>query len=120
MADVRSGKVERVFVFKLDRLGRSLSHLALLRHELQRPAVPPIVSTQGSNCAKRPFTSSSFGPSKSPKTEETASVRANDRRELLLLLSVAAADPITPASTQSEPRLVRVPSATSGRRLPRC
>lgn len=47
MADVRAGKVKRVCIFKLDRLGRSLSHLALLLDELQRHSVPLVVSTQG-------------------------------------------------------------------------
>src|SRR5258708_4852799 len=34
MADVRRGKVEAVVCFKLDRLGRSLAHLAQLVSEL--------------------------------------------------------------------------------------
>lgn len=47
MADVRGGKVERVICFKLDRLGRSLSHLALLLDELTRHRVALICTTQG-------------------------------------------------------------------------
>ena len=47
MAAVRLGKVERVIIFKLDRLGRSLPHLALILEELQRYAVALIVASQG-------------------------------------------------------------------------
>jgi DNA invertase Pin-like site-specific DNA recombinase len=47
MAAVRAGKVERVVVFKLDRLGRSLPHLALILDELQRHGVALIATTQG-------------------------------------------------------------------------
>ena len=47
MADVRAGKVERVVVFKLDRLGRSLPHLALILDELQRHSVALIATSQG-------------------------------------------------------------------------
>jgi DNA invertase Pin-like site-specific DNA recombinase len=47
MAAVRAGKVERVIVFKLDRLGRSLPHLALILDELQRHGVALIATTQG-------------------------------------------------------------------------
>ena len=34
MRDVRAGRIERVVCFKLDRLGRSVAHLALLMEEL--------------------------------------------------------------------------------------
>src|SRR5689334_1601999 len=34
MKEIRSGKVERVVCYKLDRLGRSLSHLSLMLEEL--------------------------------------------------------------------------------------
>ena len=34
--DARAGKIERLLVFKLDRLGRSLTHLALIIEELDR------------------------------------------------------------------------------------
>jgi DNA invertase Pin-like site-specific DNA recombinase len=47
MAAVRAGKVERVIVFKLDRLGRSLPHLALILDELGRHNVALIATTQG-------------------------------------------------------------------------
>lgn len=47
MADVRSGKVARVVVYKLDRLGRSLTHLALILDELQRLGVSLICTSQG-------------------------------------------------------------------------
>ena len=39
MEAVRAGKLERVVVYKLDRLGRSLAHLALVLHELQQRGV---------------------------------------------------------------------------------
>jgi DNA invertase Pin-like site-specific DNA recombinase len=47
MQDIRAGKVERLIVFKLDRLGRSLTHLALILDELNRLKVPLIASSQG-------------------------------------------------------------------------
>jgi len=47
MKDVRSGKVARVVCYKLDRLGRSLTHLALMLDELSRLKVPLIASSQG-------------------------------------------------------------------------
>lgn len=47
MTDVRSGKVARVVVYKLDRLGRSLTHLALILDELQRLGVSLICTSQG-------------------------------------------------------------------------
>lgn len=47
MADVRARRVERVVCYKLDRLGRSVAHLALLMEELIRLHVPLIVMTQG-------------------------------------------------------------------------
>ena len=45
--DVRSGNVTRVVCYKLDRLGRSLTHLALMFDELNRLKVPLIASSQG-------------------------------------------------------------------------
>jgi DNA invertase Pin-like site-specific DNA recombinase len=45
--DIRVGKIERVVCFKLDRLGRSLTHLALLIDEMTRLKVPLICTTQG-------------------------------------------------------------------------
>jgi DNA invertase Pin-like site-specific DNA recombinase len=47
MAAVRTGKVARVVIFKLDRLGRSLPHLAIILDELQRHNVALIATTQG-------------------------------------------------------------------------
>lgn len=47
MQDMRAGKVERLIVYKLDRLGRSLTHLALILDELNRLNVPLIASSQG-------------------------------------------------------------------------
>jgi DNA invertase Pin-like site-specific DNA recombinase len=47
MQDIRAGKIERLLVYKLDRLGRSLTHLALILDELNRLNVPLIASSQG-------------------------------------------------------------------------
>ncbi len=47
MQDIRGGQVERLIVYKLDRLGRSLTHLALILDELNRLKVPLIASSQG-------------------------------------------------------------------------
>lgn len=47
MKDVRSGQVSRVVCYKLDRMGRSLTHLALMLDELNRLKVPLIASSQG-------------------------------------------------------------------------
>jgi DNA invertase Pin-like site-specific DNA recombinase len=47
MQRVRAGEVERLVVYKLDRLGRSLTHLALILDELHRLRVPLIASSQG-------------------------------------------------------------------------
>lgn len=47
MKDMRTGKIERVLCWKLDRLGRSLSHLAFILAELDRNNVPLIVPSQG-------------------------------------------------------------------------
>jgi DNA invertase Pin-like site-specific DNA recombinase len=44
---IRDGKIERLIVYKLDRLGRSLTHLALIFDELNRLKVPLIASSQG-------------------------------------------------------------------------
>src|ERR1043165_8010003 len=40
MHDIRAGKIERVVAYKLDRLGRSLTHLALMLDEMNRLRVP--------------------------------------------------------------------------------
>src|SRR5438132_8403662 len=47
MQDIRGGRVERLVVYKLDRLGRSLTHLALILDEINRLKVPLIASSQG-------------------------------------------------------------------------
>jgi DNA invertase Pin-like site-specific DNA recombinase len=47
MQDIRAGKIEPLVVYKLDRLGRSLPHLALVLDELNRLKVPLIASSQG-------------------------------------------------------------------------
>ncbi len=47
MRDIRAGKVERLVCFKLDRLGRSLTHLALILDEMNRLQVPLICVGQG-------------------------------------------------------------------------
>ena len=47
MRDVRAGRIERVVCFKLDRLGRSVAHLALLMEELIKLHVPLVVMSQG-------------------------------------------------------------------------
>jgi DNA invertase Pin-like site-specific DNA recombinase len=45
--DIRGGTIERLVIYKLDRLGRSLTHLALILEELIRLKVPLIASSQG-------------------------------------------------------------------------
>src|SRR4029077_18457419 len=47
MADVRCGKVDIVCCVKLDRIGRSLPHLAQLVTELEKLDVALICTTQG-------------------------------------------------------------------------
>ena len=47
MQDMRAGKIERLIVYKLDRLGRSLTHLALILDEMNRLKIPLIASSQG-------------------------------------------------------------------------
>lgn len=47
MAATRAGKIERVVVFKLDRLGRSLPHLALILAELEQHGVALVATSQG-------------------------------------------------------------------------
>ncbi len=47
MTAVRASNVERVVVYKLDRLGRSLTHLALILDELQRHGVALVSTSQG-------------------------------------------------------------------------
>ena len=45
--DMRAGNVERLVVYKLDRLGRSLTHLALILDEMNRLNIPLVASSQG-------------------------------------------------------------------------
>jgi putative DNA-invertase from lambdoid prophage Rac len=45
--ELRAGRLERVVAFKLDRLGRSVTHLCLLIDELTRLGVPLVCTSQG-------------------------------------------------------------------------
>jgi DNA invertase Pin-like site-specific DNA recombinase len=47
LADLRAGRLERLVVYKLDRLGRSLIHLALILDELYWARVPLVCTSQG-------------------------------------------------------------------------
>ena len=47
LKDMRNGKVARVVCYKLCRLGRSLTHLALILDEMNRIKVPLICTSQG-------------------------------------------------------------------------
>lgn len=47
MHQMRAGSVERLVVYKLDRLGRSLTHLALILDEMNRLNIPLVASSQG-------------------------------------------------------------------------
>jgi DNA invertase Pin-like site-specific DNA recombinase len=47
LKEMRSGCVERVVTYKLDRLGRSITHLCLLVDEMTRLGIPLICSSQG-------------------------------------------------------------------------
>jgi len=47
LSEARKGKLARVVVFKLDRLGRSLTHLALVLEELARLNVAMVATSQG-------------------------------------------------------------------------
>lgn len=47
LGEARAGKVARIVVYKLDRLGRSLTHLAIILDELQRLGIPLICTSQG-------------------------------------------------------------------------
>src|SRR5207247_1708144 len=47
LQDIRGGRVRRLVVYKLDRLGRSLTHWALILDEINRLKVPLIASSQG-------------------------------------------------------------------------
>ena len=45
--NMRDGKIARVACYKLDRMGRSLTHLALIIDEMNRLQVPLICTSQG-------------------------------------------------------------------------
>jgi DNA invertase Pin-like site-specific DNA recombinase len=45
--DMRDGKIARVVCYKLDRMGRSLTHLCVLLDEMGRHGVPLICVSQG-------------------------------------------------------------------------
>jgi DNA invertase Pin-like site-specific DNA recombinase len=45
--DIRAGNVQRLACFKLDRLGRSLTHLALILDEMAKLEIPLICIGQG-------------------------------------------------------------------------
>jgi len=45
--DMRDGKIERVVAYKLDRIGRSLTHLCLLVDEMSNLGIPLVCSSQG-------------------------------------------------------------------------
>ncbi|HEY9175188.1 MAG TPA: recombinase family protein [Verrucomicrobiae bacterium] len=47
MQDLRAGKIERLVCYKLDRVGRSLTHLALIVDEMARLKVPLVCTSQG-------------------------------------------------------------------------
>lgn len=47
LKEMRSGRVDRVVTYKLDRLGRSITHLCLLVDEMTRLGIPLICSSQG-------------------------------------------------------------------------
>jgi DNA invertase Pin-like site-specific DNA recombinase len=45
--DMRAGRIARVVCYKLDRCGRSLTHLCLLIDEMNRLGIPLICTSQG-------------------------------------------------------------------------
>jgi DNA invertase Pin-like site-specific DNA recombinase len=47
LQDMRAGKITRVVCYKLDRCGRSLTHLCLLIDEMNRLGVPLVCTSQG-------------------------------------------------------------------------
>jgi DNA invertase Pin-like site-specific DNA recombinase len=47
LKEMRGGHVERVVTYKLDRLGRSITHLCLLVDEMTRLGIPLVCSSQG-------------------------------------------------------------------------
>ena len=46
LQDMRAGKIQRLVCYKLDRVGRSLTHLALIVDEMARLRVPLICTSQ--------------------------------------------------------------------------
>ena len=52
LQDVRAGKVKRILVYKLDRLGRSLVHLAQIIQEIAKLDVPLVCVSQGIDTSK--------------------------------------------------------------------
>ena len=53
LAQVRAGGVHQVVTYKLDRLGRSLTHLAIIVGELQMRNVALICTSQGIDTSKQ-------------------------------------------------------------------
>ena len=51
--DMRAGKVARVVVYKLDRCGRSLTHLCLLIDEMNRIGIPLVCTSQGIDTSEK-------------------------------------------------------------------
>lgn len=47
LGDMRAGKIARVVCYKLDRMGRSLTHLCLLLDEMRRLEIPLLCVSQG-------------------------------------------------------------------------
>lgn len=47
LKDMRAGKIARVVCYKLDRCGRSLTHLCILIDEMNRLSVPLVCTSQG-------------------------------------------------------------------------
>ena len=53
LARVRAGGVQRIVTYKLDRLGRSLTHLAIIVGELQTRNVALLCTSQGIDTSKQ-------------------------------------------------------------------
>ena len=51
--DIRAGKMARVLGYKLDRCGRSLTHLCLLVDEMNPLGIPLICTRQGIDTSER-------------------------------------------------------------------
>lgn len=52
MKEIRAGKIRRLLVYKLDRLGRSVLHLSAIIQELDKLDVPLICTSQGIETTK--------------------------------------------------------------------